>query len=419
MVRWAFVGLVGLYVGTAPAWPQAQCDADNGGLKLASGFCAAVFADGVRGARHLVVAPSGDVFVAVRNSRDGGRGGIVALRDTTGDGKADVQVRFGDNGGTGIALRGTDLYFATDDAVLRYALPAGNLLAHTTPDTVVRGLPAMGGHVAKSIALGRGQDLFVNIGSRTNSCQSQDRQAGSPGHDPCTELASRAGIWRFDATRRNQTQSAGRRFATGLRNVVALATGPNGELYGLQHGRDQLLQNWGQKFTAEQSAENPAEILVRIADGDDYGWPYCFYDGAQKAHVLAPEYGGDGQEKGRCANIKQPLAAYPAHWAPNGLAFYSGTQFPQAYRGGAFIAFHGSWNRGPLPEGGNNVVFQRMTNGAPAGEFEVFAQGFAPPGVPPRTAPHRAMGLAIGPDGSLYISDDAGGRIWRVMAKTD
>jgi glucose/arabinose dehydrogenase len=411
------VGLGGLCVWASSASAQAQCDADNGGLKLPSGFCAVVFADGITGARHLVVAPSGEVFVAVRNARGGTRGGVVALRDTTGDGKADVQVKFGDNGGTGIALRGTDLYFATDDAVLRYTLPAGNVLAHTTPDTVVRGLPAMGGHVAKSIALGSGDDLFVNIGSRTNSCQSQDRQTGSAGQDPCPELNSRAGIWRFSATGRNQTQSDGKRFATGLRNVVAIATGPAGELNGVQHGRDQLFQNWGQKFTAEQSAENPAEILVRIVEGDDYGWPYCYYDGAQKSHVLAPEYGGDGREQGRCANVKQPLAAYPAHWAPNGLALYDAAQFPPPYRGGAFIAFHGSWNRGPLPQAGNNVVFQRMTNGTPAGDFEVFAEGFAPPGTPPRTAPHRAMAVAVGPDGSLYVSDDAGGRIWRIMAR--
>jgi glucose/arabinose dehydrogenase len=388
-------------------------------LKLPAGFCATVFANGVAGARHLVVAPNGDVFVAARNSRGGARGGIVALRDTTGDGKADVQVKFGNNGGSGIALRGTDLYFATDNAVLRYTLPAANLLAHTKPDTIVRGLPAMGGHVAKTIALGSGDDLFVNIGSRTNSCQSQDRRPGLRGLDPCTELNSRAGIWRFNAAKRNQTQRDGQRFATGLRNVVAIATGPNGELYGVQHGRDQLFQNWRQHFTAEESAATPAEILVRIVDGDDYGWPYCFYDGAQKSHVLAPEYGGDGQKQGRCRNVKQPLAAYPAHWAPNGIVLYSGTQFPERYRGGAFIAFHGSWNRGPLPEAGNNVVFQRMTNGTPQGEFEVFAQGFAPPDVPPRTAPHRATAVAIGPDGSLYISDDAGGRIWRVMARVD
>jgi glucose/arabinose dehydrogenase len=361
----------------------------------------------------MVVASNGDVFVAIRNSR-AARGGVVALRDTTRDGKADMRVKFDENGGIGIALRGTNLYFATDDAVLRYTLPTGNVLAHTNPDTVVRGLPGAGGHVGKTLALGRGSDLFVNIGSLTNSCQAQNRQAGSPGVDPCTELETRAGIWRFDASRKNQTQADGEHFATGLRNVVALTADASGAVFGLQHGRDQLFQNWGQYFTAEQGAEQPAEIFVRIQKGNDYGWPYCYFDREAGMHLLAPEYGGDGRSAGRCSRIKSPLAAYPAHWAPNGLVFYSASQFPAHYRGGAFIAFHGSWNRAPLPPGGNKVVFQPMKNGAPAGDFEVFADGFAPAGGPPQAGPHRATGLVVAPDGALYISDDTGGRIWRV-----
>jgi glucose/arabinose dehydrogenase len=391
---------------------QAQT-CDNGGLKLPKGFCATVFADSLGAARHLVVAPNGDVFVAIRNGRSA-KGGVIALRDTTRDGRADMRVRFGDNGGIGIALRGTNLYFGTDGAILRYMLPAGNLLPHTTVDTVVGGLPAAGGHVGKTIALGRGNDLFVNIGSRTNSCQVQDRQNESPGVDPCTELETRAGIWRFDASKRNQAQSNGERFATGLRNVVAVTTDAAGTLYGVQNGRDQLFQNWPKLFTAEQSAEKPAEIFVQIQKGDDYGWPYCYYDGQLRRNVLAPEYGGDGKTVGRCASIKAPMAAYPAHSAPLGLVFYSGTQFPARFRGGAFIAFHGSWNRAPLPQGGNNVMFQPMKNGVPSGEAEIFAEGFSPPGASPQAGPHRATGVAVGPDGSLYISDDAGGRIWRV-----
>ena len=398
-------------LAAASSAPAQSCE--TAGLKLPKGFCATVFADSLRGARHMAVAPNGDVFVAIRNGRNA-RGGIVALRDTTRDGKADMQVKFGDNGGIGIALRGTSLYFGTDDAVLRYTLPSGNLLAHTTPDTIARDLPGQGGHAGKTLALGRGNELFVNVGSLSNSCQVQNRQTGSPGVDPCTELATRAGIWRFDAGKRNQAQRDGERYATGLRNVVALTTDASGALFGLQQGRDQLFQNWGQYFNERQGAELPAEILVRIEKGSDYGWPYCYYDNDAHMHVLAPEYGGDGKAVGRCARIKSPLAAYPAHWAPISVLFYSGNHFPARYRSGAFIAFHGSWNRAPLPQAGNNVVFQPMKNGVPSGEFEVFAEGFAPPGGPPQQGPHRATGLAVAPDGALYISDDTGGRIWRI-----
>jgi glucose/arabinose dehydrogenase len=391
------------------------CEPDNAGLKLPAGFCATVFADGVRGARHIVVAPNGDVFVATRNTRGQKDGGVVSLRDTTRDGKADMRTRFGENGGTGIALRGRNLWFATDDAVLRYHLPDGNLLPHTNPDTIVRELP-VGGHGAKSIAIGRDNDLYVNIGSRTNSCQAGDRQPASPGIDPCTELETRAGIWRFAAMEKNQRQSRSARFATGLRNVVALHFAPDGRLYGAQHGRDNLSSTWSEHFDERANAEKPAEILVRIAAGDNYGWPYCFYDQDRKSHVLAPEYGGNGKTVGdRCDDIKQPLAALPGHWAPNGVTLYDGRQFPARYRGGFFIAFHGSWNRAPLPQGGYNVTFVPVRDGK-AGTYEIFADGFA--GVSdaqPGSAQHRPTGVAVGPDGSLFITDDADGRIYRIF----
>ena len=112
---------------------------------------------------------------------------------------------------------------------------------------------------------------------------------------------------------------------------------------------------------------------------------------------------------------KGPAFAFPAHWAPEAILFYTADQFPAKYRNGAFISFHGSWNRDPLPQGGYKVVFLPFENGRPAAEFEVFADGFAGPDVSPRDALHRPTGLAVGPDGSLYIADDKGGRIWRVL----
>jgi glucose/arabinose dehydrogenase len=257
--------------------------------------------------------------------------------------------------------------------------------------------------------------MYVNIGSISNSCQVEERGDHSPGHDPCTELEGQAGIWEFDANRLDQTQDDGRRFATGLRNTVALATrADDGALYGVVHGRDQLAQNWGDQFTEEQSAEKPAEEFVRIADGDDFGWPYCYYDPELESKVLAPEYGGDGQRQGRCADTKDPLVGFPAHWAPNGLHFYAGDHFPPKYHGGAFIVFHGSWNRAPLPQGGYNVVFQQFGGQDPVGDWEVFAEGFGGE-EPTPGSPHRPVGVAEGPDGSLFVTDDRGGRVYRIF----
>jgi mono/diheme cytochrome c family protein len=152
-----------------------------------------------------------------------------------------------------------------------------------------------------------------------------------------------------------------------------------------------------------------------LEQGADYGWPECYFDGIQEKLVLAREYGGDGGKAiGPCAQKQGPIAFFPAHWAPNDLALYDGHQFPDAYRGGAFIAFHGSWNRAPYPQEGYNVVFQPLAVGKPSGKFVVFADGFAGAVKEPGRAAHRPTGLAVGPDGALYISDDAHGRIWRV-----
>ncbi len=340
---------------------------------------------------------------------------MVALRDSDGDGRADEQHDFGDLGGTGIALYNGYLYFAPDDRVLRYPLTSGHLQPSGPPETVVSDLPSERSHAAKSIEISRDGDLFVNIGAPSNSCQVEDRSIRSPGQDPCPELERRAGVWRFDADRTGQTQADGHRFATGLRNMVALDLHPEtGVLYGVQHGRDQLGQNWPGLYSEQDNAEKPAEEFVRIDEGDDFGWPYCFYDPELDRKVLSPEYGGDGQTVGRCEGKEDPIVAFPGHWAPNGLLFYTGGQFPARYRGGAFIAFHGSWNRAPLPQQGYNVVFQPMQDGKPAGDWEVFADGFAGGEKHPREAEHRPAGLAQAPDGSLYVADDRGGRIYRI-----
>jgi glucose/arabinose dehydrogenase len=180
--------------------------------------------------------------------------------------------------------------------------------------------------------------------------------------------------------------SADARFATGMRHTLALAVHPaTGRLYGAISGRDQLLQLWG--FPAERNAELPAEELVRIEEGDDYGWPYCYHDGVAGRKVLAPEYGGDGEKVGRCAGKDLPRIAFPAHWAPMEIVFYTARQFPPEYRGGAFVAFHGSWNRAPLPQEGYRVVHAAFEDGEPTGSWRVLYEpgesGEPEPAEPP------------------------------------
>lgn len=396
----------------------APCVRNDAGITLPQGFCATIFADSIGSARHLVVAPNGDVFVNLQQSRRGPvasiPAGLIALRDSNKDGRADTVQRFGAGGNTGIALYNGYLYADVGTTIVRYPLAAGQLQPSGPPDTIVSGMPGPPGHVARNFAITREGTLYVNIGSPSNACQERDRTAGSPGKENCPELATRAGIWKFDANARGQTPTIQSRYATGLRNAVAMTLDPSGKrLYVIPHGRDQL--NLWPAFTAEQNAELPAEMLVEVNSGDDFGWPYCYYDRIARGYRLAPEYGGDGKTVGRCATIEAPIYPFPAHWAPNGVLYYTGTLFPAQYHNGIFVAFHGSWNRAPLPQAGFNIAFLPMRDGRALSEHEVFADGFAGQDPPDRTtAAHRPAGLTVGPDGALYVSDDVRGRIYRV-----
>jgi glucose/arabinose dehydrogenase/mono/diheme cytochrome c family protein len=411
---------------------SSACSSDDSGLKLPPGFCATVFADGIGHARHLVVAPNGVVYVNTWSGRyyppnqPSPKGGfLVALQDKTGSGKADVIERFGEteqtggHGGTGIALYNGSIYAESNDRIVRYALHPGSIVPSGPAVTVVSGLPLNGDHPMHPIFISPDGSLYVDVATATNACQLKNRTPGSPGAQPCTELKTRGGIWRFDARKTDQKFSPAERYATGIRNAEGFGIDPiHHRIYVTQHGRDQLYANWPALYKPEEEATLPSEEVLLLRQGGDYGWPECYYDPYQRKLVLAPEYGGDGGHAvGVCASKLGPVAAFPAHWAPNAMTFYNQKQFPASYRGGLFIAFHGSWDRAPYAQGGYNIVYQALTPSGTAGRCEVFADGFAGGFTSPGEALHRPSGVAVGPDGSLYVADDVRGRIYKITYK--
>ena len=385
-------------------------------LDLPEGFSATVVIPRLGRARHLVVRDNGDIYVALR--RPTRRGSIAALRDTDGDGAADMVRYFYNKGGTGIRIYDNHLYFATPTEVVRWPLPEEGLVPEGDPVVIAGDFPVQREHADKPICFDGDGQMYVNVGAPSNACQKQKRTKGSPGVDPCPQLKRHAGIWRFDATQPGQSQmDDGVHYATGIRQCIAMAWHPEDNcLYAVQHGRDQLHAFFPEHFTVKENAELPAEEFQRVEKGDDFGWPYSYYDHRQGKRVLAPEYGGDGQIVGRAADFKAPEFGFPGHWAPNDLMFYTGEQFPEKYRGGAFVVFHGSWNRAPMPQRGFKVVFVPFKDGRPTGDYEIFADGFTGREVVerPGQARHRPMGVAQGPDGALYISDSVQGTVWRV-----
>ena len=420
MLAFTFIGSTAQSAGTF-------CPRNDTGLKLPEGFCATVFADDLGHARHLTIGPNGVVYVNTWSGAYYGdratrpEGFLIALQDETGSGKATVIRRFGatpatgGRGGTGIAFHKGALYAEINDRIVRYTLSPSEMVPRGKPEIVVSGLPLEGDHPMHPFAIDADGSMYVDVASASNSCQVKNRTLTSPGVNPCTELLTRGGVWRFDANQSNQKFSPARRYATGIRNAEGIAVDAGGGVYATQHGRDQLAENWPALYTPEQGATLPSEELLKLQAGSDFGWPECYFDPVQRKLVLAPEYGGDGGTKiGDCANKVPPVAAFPAHWAPNALLIYDATQFPQRYRHGAFIAFHGSWNRAPFPQGGYNLVYQTLNQGGAESRCEIFADGFAGAVKSPGKANHRPSGLAMSPQGDLYVSDDVSGRIYKI-----
>jgi glucose/arabinose dehydrogenase/mono/diheme cytochrome c family protein len=405
------------------------CTTDNSGLTLPAGFCAIVFADGIGHARDMVVTPNGVVYANTWSGTYYGNdtpppgGFLVAMQEKTGSGKADVVERFGEtvqnggHGGTGIDMYKGAIYAEINDRIVRYSFANdSSIVPNGSAETIVSGLPVGGDHPMHPFLITADGTMYVDVASATNACQAKNRTPRSPGLNPCTELETRGGIWRYNASKTNQNFSTADRYATGIRNAEGFAINARGQVFVTQHGRDQLYANWPDLYKPDQEATLPAEELLLLQQNRDYGWPECYYDAFLQRLVLAPEYGGDGGKTiGVCANKIAPVAAFPAHWAPNGMALYDKEQFPAHYRNGLFITFHGSWDRAPYPQGGYNVVFQALQGDRSAGNCEIFADGFAGTVKSPAEAQHRPSGVAVGPDGSLYVSDDIRGRIYRIF----
>jgi glucose/arabinose dehydrogenase len=406
-------------------------DADNGGLILPQGFGALVVADSVGPTRHLAVNNNGDVYVKLRILE--GSLGNVALRDTTHDGKADIMQRFGDypNDGsfaTEMRIHNGYLYFSSERIVYRQKLIPEKLIPEGKPEVIFTDHYPLQWHNAKSLAFDNKGGMYVTISAPTNACEdwssinyyNNNSSADVKGTYPCPQLYDRGGVWKFDENKPNQFIRDGQKFATGLRSIVAITwNSTDNSLYAVQHGRDYLHNHAPQFYSQWQNAVLPAEEFVKIKEGEDYGWPYTYFDPIKSKRMLAPEYGGNGTIE--ASGYANPIMGLPAHWAPNDLLFYKGDQFPERYKNGAFIAFHGSTNRSPYPQAGYVVAFIPFENGRPIDRWEVFADGFT--GVDTvkhmSNAQYRPMGLAEGPDGSLYISESKKGKIWRIIFNGD
>ncbi|HLZ63428.1 MAG TPA: PQQ-dependent sugar dehydrogenase [Ktedonosporobacter sp.] len=334
-------------------------------LHLPTGFQSNIFYSGLSSPRFITFGPDGTLFVAER-----GTGSIVALSDPGHTGKATrkIVVVSGLNDPTSLVFYQGALYVGEASRVSRFTL--GPDLKATDTQVIVPHLPTGGNHQTRTVLVGADGNLYVSIGSTCNDCIEQDQQ--------------RATVWTYHID-----GSAGRLYAKGLRNAVGMAINPwNKQIWVTNNGRDLL------------GDDTPPETVYALQDGANYGWPLC-----HAGDIIDPDLGHDGD----CNSVSKPLIKMQAHSAPLGLAFYNASQFPQQYHG-MYIAFHGSWNRS-VPTG-YKVVFVPMNDrGEITGNVEDFATGWLQSN---NQAQGRPVGVVVGPDGVLYVSDDAAGMIYRI-----
>ena len=355
----AAISLVLLFIACRSPKPAAGQGADDQ-LRVPDGFKVSVFAQGLQGVRYLALGPDQAIYASQPAS-----GLIVKLTDGNNDGVADTTVRVasGLRGPFGIAFRGDTMYVAEERDVIRFDP------GRAQPVPVISDIPA-GGHSTRTILFGPDGKLYLSVGSSCNLCDERD--------------SLRAAVSQF-----NRDGSGGRIFATGLRNAVAMAFHPaTGELWSGNNDRDNL------------GDDVPPERVDIVRDGRNYGWPQCYLPGKPN-----PEYGSAD-----CSQVEPPAITVQAHSAPLGLAFYTATQFPGDYRGDAFMTLHGSWNRS-VPTGAKVVRIQVDSGGRRATGVDDFITGWQ---RPDGSRWGRPVGVLVLPDGSLLVSDDMGGKIWRV-----
>ena len=341
-------------------------------LKLPDGFHIAIFADNIDGARMLTFTPGGVLLVS-----ESGEGKVVALPDSRHTGKADrtVIVLSGLNEPHGIAFYQGKLYVAENDKVRRYDWDETNLRA-TNPKEIVN-LPTGGGHSTRSLLFNGGK-TYVSAGSSCNVCIEKDPR--------------RAAVMEF-----NPDGNGEKIFAKGLRNAVGLAVNPKTDtVWVTVNGRDML------------GDDLPPETIYDLGKGSvDAGWPYCYGDRIPDPNFTKP---GDN----RCQSVIEPKVQMQAHSAPLGLAFYEGSMFPAEYRNNIFVAFHGSWNRS-VPTGYKVVRVKLDDKDQPVAGAQDFMTGWLAPGETKKGRwMGRPVGIAFSADGSMYLSDDAGGVIYRI-----
>ena len=371
-------------------------------LQLPPGFTQTIVAEGLGGPRHIAVNKQGGIYVKLGRLKEGK--GIVYLKEK--DGKFTQQLAFGDFPGTGICIKGNYLYASSNDEVYRYQLDKnGEVINADKPEKIITGLVNHNRDNSKSIVLDNNNNIYVNVGSYANACLIDPKSKIAP--NPCPILDSVVGISQLKANKLNQQYKDAVRYATGFKNVVGLDWNTQtNSLFIMQHGRGDLHTLYPEIFTTEQQDQLPAETMYEVRKGADGGWPYEYYDQLQHKKILAPEYRGDGKKPGTHKAI-DPLVAFPAHLAPDGLLFYTGSRFPAKYRNGAFIAFHG---KSPELQKGYLVGFVPFKNGKPAGKYEVFADNFLI-----NKDQHKPCGVAQGTDGSIYVSDDSNGSIYKIQ----
>ena len=407
------------FVAVLCAAPAMADEVD--GLKLPQGFHASMVAEGLGPVRHIAVRPNGDLYISTPRARTGIGGGIIALHLDANHKQAGEPQHFGAvDGGTGIRFYKGALYASTPSRIYRYSFSGKAMTPNPEPQLVVDNMP-VGGSANRVIAFDDKGGLYVAVTGVGNMCVDPSTPKGKPpvGVKPCPDLKNRAGIWRFSATKLNQSFDKGEQIATGIRDLDSLDwSNADGALYGVMHGRDGTHTNWPD-LVSQADDDAIADEMHKVSKGTDFGWPYTYYDGVKKVRLAGPEYGGDGKTA-VSGNYSTPVATFQStRAAPLDLLFYNGKNFPADYRGGAFVVNHGTGGA-QLPQGHNgyNIVFIPFGKSGKAGDAKVFADGFAGPDPSNRNAQgkakYRPVGEAIGPDGALYVADSNVGRVWRI-----